>query len=196
MRLNRIGLLVFAVISIAITATAVAAAIRHFSGNGTGSTTLSYYITQAEGDGVPRVQYVNVTSDKAASVLKFYSAGTGIILTGDQASTTNFTCVGTTFASNDVVVLRDVSAGTYERVVIYGSTASNATTQAAITGTYGAGDYAYEMTAAGQFAVGNATVEKNAGAGAIWNGTELEPTLIEVDGTSACKINAISGIYE
>lgn len=196
MKKRNYGLYIAALLAIGIGYTAFAAAKRHFAGLGTGATTLSYYITSAMGDGTPRVQYVNVTSDKAASVLKFYDAGTPIMMTAGQSSTTNFTCVGTSFASNDVVVLRDVSADTYERVVVYGSTATNVTTQAAITGTYVAGDLAYEMTANGQFAVAAATVEKNAVGGAIYNGTEGEPTLIEVDGTSACKINAIAGIYE
>lgn len=168
---------------------------KTFAGVGTGATTLSYFIAPASGQGIPRLQYINATSDKAGSVIQFYTAAAGTRITTASTGTT-ITAVGTSYASNDVIIVRFRATDTYQRLVVSASTATNITTTAALQATAAVGDTVYEVTAAGSIPVGAATKELNAGAGAIFNGQEGYPLLFEIDGTSACKINAASGIFQ
>lgn len=169
-----------------------------YSGYGTGvSTTLCYNIVPPKGALIPCVQYINVTSDKAASVIQFYTAGTPVVITATQSYATNIlTAVGTGFSGSDVVVVWHKTSGTFERGAVSSAGATSITLSANLGTKATAGDLIYKMTASGSIPVGAATKELNAPGGAVFTGQgSNKPILIDIDGTSACKINAVCVVY-
>lgn len=175
-----------------------AASTRTFAGTGTDvSTNLCYYIASANYAGIPRVQYINATSDLTSSAITFYSTATPLLVTTAQSIATNIiTAVGTTFSGSDVVIVRHVSTDTYERAVVSSANGTTITLSANLSAIAAVGDLVYKCTAAGSIPVGNTTKELNAGVGGIYNGVAGRPLLVEVNGTSACQVNCVSGIYQ
>lgn len=179
------------------TAQAAPEELSVWSGGGTDvSTTLCYTVVSAnsKNNGQPVVTYLNATSDKAASVLTFYTAGTPTSC--NYTNTTVSIPVNSTngFAANDVIVIWHKLTDTYERRIVDTFTsATNITVTVASTAATVPGDQIYKATAAGTIPVGNATKELN-GTG-IYSGQRGKPLLIDLDGTSAVQVNAASAIY-
>jgi hypothetical protein len=174
------------------------AASAVFAGNGTDvGTTLNYFVVSANGrdQGVPVITFVNVTSDKSDSVLKFYSAGTPVNCTQASVQATNIVVASTNgFAAGDVIIIRYQATDNYARRVVHDVTqGTNIVTTAVLTTPTAAGDLVYKATAAGSIPVGNATLNL-IGTG-IYAGQRGKPLLVEVDATSACEINAIAGQF-
>jgi len=185
---------------------AVAAIAAHadsfFSGTGTtgtgpGGTNVSYYVASGQLGGTPRVQYVNAISDNATTgILKFYTLGTAYLVTGAGHTTTNIGVASSSVSSNDVVLIRYMATDTYQRMQVTTNSSTNITFDAAVATTPIAGDIIYKTTLAGQILVGDATVEKNANSGAIFNGQRNKPMLVEIagKGTNTVRLNVISGV--
>jgi hypothetical protein len=168
-----------------------------FSGPGTSGTTLSYFVSSAAGNGTPRVQYLNGTSDKSTSKFTFWTpSAVFTITTGTNASQATIFCDGTSVTNSDVLVVRHVASDTYERLIFTSSTASTITFTANLAAATAAGDQVYKMANKGTIPVGATTKEINANNGGIFNGLSTKPVLIDLDGTSAVTINVASGKYE
>ena len=153
--------------------------------------TNSHAIVTANGAGAPQVRFLNATSDKAGSFVIFYlPTATTAITTASAGGSTNFTCVGSSFAADDIIVLRRVPGDTYERLLCGTAGATNITTTSTNVTAMAVGDLIYKMTPGSKVAIGNATVTVT---GNCLTGNRGQPILAEIDGTSACQINAISG---
>lgn len=165
------------------------------------STNYSYYV-------VPRwlgdyaastkseVQYVSMTSDLATSKLTIAVCTNGATLTADSV-TNLLKCAATAhgIVSNDVVVVEDVSARTYEYARAVAVTTTSITLLSpGVAFSPGAGDKVYEATTAAQIPCGAATVTL-APAKKIADAASDAPMLLSIDGTSACQINIVNGEY-
>jgi hypothetical protein len=115
-----------------------------FSQTGNAGSTLSHVVVPAGGRDRVRVQYVNATSDKAASLLTFKVPSASTIVTAT---------IGLALAPGDMVHL---------------------------------------MASKAQIPVGAATKEANAATVFV---VHEGPALIELDGTTACRINLVAGEY-
>ena len=167
-----------------------------FSQTGNAGSTLSHVVVPAGGRDRVRVQYVNATSDKAASLLTFKAPSTSTTVSAISASAQAVVnCVPYTgAAANDVVVLFSFATGTAVRGVVSSVDAGAGTiTLGANLGlALAPGDTVHLMTSRAQIPVGAATKEANAPTVFV----VLEgPALIELDGTSACRINLVAGEY-
>jgi len=178
---------------------------KSFSGTGTGST-VAYYIAPI-GDGSPQFRYINVTSDKTNAVLTFYSLNAPILLAANIA--TNALVVASTdttggtfsFASNDVAVIYHVTANSYERVVLntnYSTT--NITLSANSATAITAGDMIFKAVSASTIPAINLTKELASAAPIfttplVKTTQQFSPGLVDLNGTSAVTINAVSGNY-
>lgn len=156
--------------------------------------TNSHVIISANGPGSAQVDYVSVTSDKAGSLLLFYTASTGIPITlATNASQAVVYAAGTgNFAANDKVVLRHVATDTYDRLVVSAVAAGTTTFTGNPSAATVAGDIVYKMTAGPALPVGAATLTI---AVPFYYGQASKPIYAEVDGTSASQINLISGKF-
>jgi len=167
-----------------------------FSQTGNAGSILSHVVIPAGGRDRVRVQYVNATSDKAASLLTFKAPSKSTIVTAASASAqTVVNCVPYSgAAANDVVVLFSLATGTGVRGVVSSvdAVAGTITLTANLGLALAPGDMVHLMTARAQIPVGAATKEANAPTVFV----VLEgPALIELDGTSACRINLVAGEY-
>lgn len=165
-----------------------------FAKTGDAGTTLSHAVVPAGGRDRIRVQYVSATSDKAASLLSFKaSIGSLTVL---EASAANQKVIGvvpyTGAAQNDVVVLFSKATGLGVRGVIdtVDAGAKTMTLKANLGIALAPGDTIHQMAAQGQIPVGAATKEANA---PTVFATLEGPVLLEIDGTSACRINLVAG---
>ena len=166
-----------------------------FSQTGNAGTVLSHVVIPAGGRDRTRVQYVNATSDKAASLLTFKSQAKTTAVTAASASNQAVVnCVPYAgAAANDVVVLFSAVTGTGVRGVVTSVQAGVSITLTANLGlALAPGDMVHLMAAFGQIPVGAATKETNAPTVFAVN---EGPALIELDGTSACRINLVAGEY-
>jgi hypothetical protein len=167
-----------------------------FSFTGNAGSTLSHVVIPAGGRDRIRLQYVSATSDKAASLLSLKSASKTTTVTA--ASAFNQTVINAPpysgAAANDVVVLFSSVTGTGVRGVVASvdAVAGTITLNANLGLALAPGDTVHLMAAKGQIPVGAATKEANAPTVfAVAEG----PALIELDGTSACRINLVAGEY-
>ncbi len=166
-----------------------------FSFTGNAGSTLSHVVVPAGGRDRIRVQYASATSDKAGSLLALKAPAKSTTVTATSAANqTVVNCVPYAGAAqNDVVVLFSNATGTGVRGVV-------ASVQAGVSITLGAnlglalapGDTVHLMAAAGQIPVGAATKEANAPTVFV---VHQGPALLEVDGTTACRINLVAGEY-
>jgi hypothetical protein len=92
-------------------------------------------------------------------------------------------------------VVHHVASDTYERLVVSSVTATTVTFSSNLAAAVVGGDKVYKMAASGKLAVGAATKEV-ANAYGLYNFKTGLPVLIDLDGTSACTINLVSGIFE
>lgn len=166
-----------------------------FSQTGNAGSTLSHVVVPAGGRDRTRVQYVNATSDKAGSLLTFKAPSASTPVTAASAANqTVVNCVPYAGAAqNDVVVLFSFATGTAVRGVVTSVQAGVSITLTANIGlALAPGDTVHLMAAKAQIPVGAATKEANAPTVfAVMEG----PALIELDGTSACRINLVAGEY-
>jgi hypothetical protein len=169
--------------------------VTKFSGVGTGTTTLSYYVVTANAAGSGLLKFLDATSD-AAAICQFYSAGAPVSVTAADIITNIITAPGTGFASPNVIVLRHVATDTYQRLVVSSATATNITTTANIGAVTAVGDQVYKMTANGSVTVGVANKQINAGGGFIYAGQPGRPILLETTGGTNCAINLVAGSFE
>lgn len=96
-------------------------------------------------------------------------------------------------AANDVVVGYSYAAGQAFRGVVASVQAGvSVTLTANLALALAPGDLVFLMAAAGQIPVGAATKEANA---PTVFAVDEGPALIELDGTSACRINLVAGEY-
>ena len=166
-----------------------------FSFTGNAGSILSSVVVPASGRDRIRVQYVNATSDKAASLLIFKAPSKSTVVTAASASNqTVINCVPYSgAAANDVVVLFSAITGTGVRGVVASVQAGVSITLNANLGlALAPGDNAYLMAAFGQIPVGAATKETNAPTVFVVN---EGPALVELDGTAACRVNLVAGEY-
>ncbi len=167
-----------------------------FSQTGNAGSTLSHVVIPAGGRDRVRVQYVNATSDKAASLLTFRAPTKSTIVTAASAS--NQTVINAPPYSgatgNDVVVLFSSVTGTGVRGVVSSvdAVADTITLGANLGLALSPGDLVHLMTSKAQIPVGAATKEANAPTVFV---VQEGPALIELDGTSACRINLVAGEY-
>ncbi len=167
-----------------------------FSFTGNAGSTLSHVVIPAGGRDRIRLQYVNATSDKAASLLTFKSASKWTTVTAASAS--NQAVVNAPpyagAAANDVVVLFSLVTGTGIRGVVSSvdAVAGTITLTANLGLALAPGDTVHLMATKAQIPVGAATKEVNAPTVFVVN---EGPALIELDGTTACRINLVAGEY-
>ncbi len=177
-----------------------------FSGTGTvvsnANDNVSYYVVSAAGDafgqGIPRIEYLNVTSDKAAGVLQFYTVTAVIPITGTSTNTsTNVTAAlpawPTYNSTNTVCLIRANPQDTYQRLTIFTNTATTVSFREGITGTIDNTDTLYILTKDANIPVGAATKEVTM-VGA-YNGVQGYPLLLEVSGNTNRAINCVSGRF-
>jgi hypothetical protein len=166
-----------------------------FSFTGNAGSTLSHVVVPASGRDRIRVQYVNATSDKAASLLIFKAPSKSAVVTATSASNqTVINCVPYAgAAANDVVVLFSAITGTGVRGVVASVQAGvSITLSANLSLALAPGDMVHLMAAFGQIPVGAATKETNAPTVFVVN---EGPALVELDGTTACRVNLVAGEY-
>jgi len=169
-----------------------------YAGGGTDvGNTISYAVVSArsENGGAPVVTYVSATSDKSGSVVQFYSVDTNQVATTASTATVYLPVSATNgFASGDIIVIRHMTSDTYEKRILTAFNTNGVLILTAAPGTATAvGDLIYKVTAGGTIPVGAATATLY-GEG-IYAGQKGKPLLLEVDGTSACQLNAVCAKY-
>lgn len=173
-----------------------------WAGGGTDvSTNLCYSVVSAnsKNQGSPVLTYLNATSDKAGSVVQFYTAGQPVVANDTNTTVTipvNVSNSSNYFNANGgIIVIQHKATDTYERRVLTTFTGTtNIVVTVAPTTTVAIGDIIWPMTAAGSIPVGNATLTLGPGDG-IYCGQKMKPLLMEIDGTSACQINAAAAKF-
>ena len=179
-------------------------AANYFSSGATAvSTNLGYVVTS--GQGISRTQFLAAKSDSSAGTLKFYTAGSPITVTNDLAvGLSNILCTttGTDLAGGDVIVIRDVSADAYQRVLVSSTNASgilitNSLTSATTDFALEAGDLIYRMTSAFSVPIGaTLTTFGVSGQGAVWSSQANRPALFEVSATGSTTNHALAASGE
>ena len=167
-----------------------------FSQTGNAGSTLSHVVVPAGGRDRVRVQYVNATSDKAGSLLTFKAPSTSSTVTATSASAQTVINAPpyTGAAANDIVVLFSSVTGTGVRGVVasVNTEAGTITLTANIGLALSPGDKVHLMASKAQIPVGAATKEANAATVFV---VHEGPAPIELDGTTACRINLVAGEY-
>ena len=181
----------------AMAVTLTVSAQRWVSGTSTDiGATNTYFIARADLAGQPVVSYFSATSDKAASTIKGYSTAAGIPVTATAASgqaVVTHASGASAFAANDIVIVRSVANNTYQRVVVASDTSTSVTFNENLNFALAAGDQLYIATVNSQIPVAAATVSV---ISETFVGTEGRPFLIDLDGTSASQIIAITVEYK
>ncbi len=201
--MNRLTTLFMAVLAMAVLLAGSALADPPASTFGGTSTdigvTNSYFVITANGAGKPRVDYLNFTTDKTNTVVTFWDPSTTsvtISATGSSGQAV-VTAVGTAFTAGDRCVLRHLTADTYQSLTVSAATSTNITFVQNLGAAVASGDIVYKMTASSTIpctAAGGDTTASVSGTG-IYYGRAGLPTLVEIYGTAASQINAISGIF-
>jgi len=165
-----------------------------FSFTGDAGSTLSHAVVPAAGRDRVRIQYANATSDKAGSLLTFRKASASSIVTAASASNQKVINAPpySGAAQDDVVVLLSLGVGQAVRGVVdaVDAEAGTITLKSNLGLALLPGDLVHLMSATAQIPVGAATKEANAPT--VFAALE-GPVLVELDGTSACRINLVAG---
>lgn len=171
--------------------------LKLFSGVGTAtSATLSTFIASANGEGNPRVQYINATCDNATNTIRCYNPTNRYIVGIATNSGQAIIYASNNITGTPILVLRHRADDSYEYLVTSSVTVSNITATGNTAKAIVAGDIVYAMQLQGNIPVGNATKELNAMGGAFFNGSRGNPILLTSSGASATTINAVSGVYQ
>ena len=169
-------------------------------------TTLCYAILSADGGTeyyengssrrlTPFVTFLSATTDKSTAIT--FRVPDGNIAVASGANTTTSCPVAATngFAANDVVIIRHQATDTYERAVLAAFATNNAIVLTAAPGTaMAAGDLIYRVAASGTIPINNTTA--NYYGDIIYSGKPGMPLMVDIDGTSACQINAVCATYK
>lgn len=171
-----------------------------FGGTGTTQgTTNAFYVagTYTLTLGTPQVKYLNVSSDLATSKVQFYCVTNEVTVSSVVLGTTNAVITATNgYAAGDIVVIRHVSADTYERLKVLSVSLTNQITlSTAPIQTLGAGDKIWRAAPAGFINIGAASNSVPISAGSSYAGQYNKPLLIEINGTAWSQINTVSGDY-
>ncbi|PTX92092.1 hypothetical protein DB346_24400 [Verrucomicrobia bacterium LW23] len=173
--------------------------IAPFALNGSTGTTLSWLAhLPRDTRQRHRAQYLNATSDLAASAVTFYGAGAPVLVTSESASGQAVVNVPGTgnFAPSDIVLVYDDSARTFYRHTVSSVTADTVTLSANLSATLVAGDMLIKRgSVLGAIPVGATTKEVNASGSGFFCGETGRALWAELTGTSACKINALAGDF-
>lgn len=196
--ISKLAVAVMAIIAFAVIPAHAQVTVKHtFANTGTAiAATNSHFIVTANGVGPGVATYVSATSDKAGSILQFWKVSTAspVTIATNASQAILYVDSGTSFTAGSTVVLRHATADTYERLVVSSSTSTNITFTTSLVSAAAVGDTAYLMATAGTIPVGAATKEITA-VGGFYHIPAGLPMLVELDGTSACKINLISGYF-
>lgn len=200
--MKRLSLLAVATLALGLAASAQTLSRDTFNisvgGGGSVGTTNSYFVIGAKSvyGGAPLVTYVDATSDLTTSVIQCYRVGYVMRATVTNSTTTVYVDAVPSGATNaGIIVIRHLADDSYERLAVTSTSSStNLTTTVAPATTTVPGDFVYYMHTNGKIPVGN-TNKAVSGVG-IFAGQKDLPLLIEVNGTSACTLNAVRAHYE
>jgi hypothetical protein len=158
------------------------------------STNNDYIIVPAMGtDTAAHFDFINGTSDKAASVFTFKTVNSPKITTASSpsgAAVINTPGTGN-FAANDIIVVIDPATKTSERLVVSSVATATVTATGNLVNTYPAGSQVYKTTAGVTIAVGATTKEID---NTFYVGQKGKPVVVEMDSTSAGQFSAF-GTY-
>lgn len=174
-----------------------AQAQRWLSGTSTDiGATNTWFIAPADRAGQPVVTYFNATSDLSTATIKGYNTAPGIPVTAVAASgqaVVTHASGAAAFAPNDIVIVRSVANNTYQRCVVASDTATSVTFHENLSFALAPGDQLYIATINSQILVAAATVSV---LRETFVGVEGRPLLVDLVGTSASQINAITVEYK
>jgi hypothetical protein len=168
-----------------------------FSLGNAGSTIASVIASaNAYNGGAPCVTAYSFSSDLSSARAIFYKCVTNT--TANYANTTVSVPVRSTndFVSGDIIVIRHTADDSYERRILTTFTSgTNLTLTVAPTTAVAIGDTIYRCSTnnAGSLLISNLTV--TAQSTGLYHGQPGCPLLIDLNGTSACSINLVSGFY-
>lgn len=151
----------------------------------------------------PAINYAHVTSDKAASVLKFRVGGRVYTTTAAAAASQAVVSLddATGLTANDVLVVEPADGSAPFVNTFASATGNDATLNSNFTAILPVGSKIYLISDRAQLPVGAASLERPAnGPGdaetGIFYGESGRPILLELDGTSACSINLVTATYD
>lgn len=174
-----------------------AQAQRWLSGTSTDiGATNTWFIAPADRAGQPVVTYFNATSDLSTATIKGYNTAAGIPVTATAASgqaVVTHASGASAFAPNDIVIVRSVANNTYQRCVVSSDNATSVTFHENLSFALAPGDQLYIATINSQILVAAATVSV---LRETFVGVEGRPLLVDLVGTSASQINAITVEYK
>jgi len=183
------------ILTAAVALSAAAHAQSPFTVNGSGTGTLSTAVVPASDLQKVQVQYINATSDQAASALSFESpVAESTITASGTAGSTAISCPlpGTSGSGTEIVIL-----GVGERAIITGTAALDSSGNPTITlasptiNPVNVGDKVYQMNVNGTIGVGASTL--SLAAPTIF-ASPYGPALVELTGTAKCHINIVAGV--
>jgi hypothetical protein len=168
--------------------------------------TLNYAIISAYSwnGGSPVITALNATSDKTTAKVQLYSCTPAAICTASNTANTNLIVLSASLlSSNDICVLQHVADDTYERIKIWGTSATtNLITTNAVWGGTVAGDIIWKATLGPTFPIasgfpGSAVIQTNMSlAGTLYVGPPKAPVLLDLDTTATGQINAVTAVYQ
>ncbi|MDE2099818.1 MAG: hypothetical protein KGL39_21375 [Patescibacteria group bacterium] len=152
----------------------------------------------AQNQGPAVVRFLSATGTYSANVATIYNAsGPWLVVTNTNpgGQTTNFwtSWDASSIPSNSIVLIQHLTTGTYDRGRTYSSSATNVTTQAAITTAPQPGDEVWYFTSQASIPVGAATITYYGGP--LIYGQINKPLLVELDKATNSTINLMSGDY-
>ena len=143
----------------------------------------------------PFVTFLSATTDKSTAITFRVPDGNVAVASGANTTTSCPVAATNGFAANDVVIIRHQATDTYERAVLGSFATNNAIVLAANPGTaMAAGDLIYRVAASGTIPINNTTA--NYYGDIIYSGKPGVPLMVDIDGTSACQINAVCATYK
>ena len=143
----------------------------------------------------PFVTFLSATTDKSTAITFRVPDGNVAVASGANTTTSCPVAATNGFAENDVVIIRHQATDTYERAVLGAFATNNAIVLSASPGTaMAAGDLIYRVAASGTIPINNTTA--NYYGNIIYSGKPGVPLMVDIDGTSACQINAVCATYK
>jgi hypothetical protein len=170
---------------------------KFFGGTSTAlGTTNNYFATPISAAGAPMITYLSATSDKAGSVITYkLPTASAVFGSSNSVTLTNLTGINASaFAQGNIVLLAHRAGNTFERLYVHAATSTNVTFTTATAYATQSGDSLWLMATVATRPVGAATTTDN-GSG-VFYGLPNAPLLLELDSTSAGKLNSVAGRYE
>jgi len=156
-------------------------------------TTLNYAIIgcHSSNAGTPVLTYLNFISDHATPIATFYKAGTPIMVTGANTTTSIPAATNSIagYVGAGIIVIQHMATDTYERRILGTCTSTAIVVTVAPTTATAAGDRIWLCTADGTISGVQNTVREVVGTG-IFAGQANKPLLIDLNNTtSAAAVN-------